>query len=463
MQTAPRKGQMKPAQKAKKSAKPRTNRGSGHEPVGFFEGVINPVVGEIYHTWWDGETRSWYLAVILPYLGDGDWTELGITGNLFTSGLRNEIPNCFNVAKVATDAGQDAFRLSWAKGYQDGGSKVRARKFPCLFLHDPLEIPKADQEFALSDKAEVLAFRTAHQLRHRSTVLPPGQSKAGVDDHQDLARDFEARLEAIRAKQKNPAPEQEDENNANAQTSAKKDQQPNATASVESKDSPCTSPAFDAQFLHPNSDESYLSVSGDGHNDISGRHELTAWNPRVSLPSQLGNSWGDRYTRYGSIQSADLDQRPNRDVYHSVTPTTTHHPSPIGREDGRLSAEPWASQAANRPSQPMVLKSQNMGSPFALQLSPSTSQRPRAASALAGELRGPTALRPIRPLEDTEKRSDGPIQQDRSSGLRKAVNTADRDAVPNSAGHTSWGPSYLALLRQSWRSPDTGGRRPENQ
>lgn len=431
MKNAAQNGQTKPAQKAKKSAKPRTNQGSGHEPVGFFEGVIDPVVGEIYHTWWDGETRSWYLAVILPYSGDGDWAELGITGNLFTSGLRNEIPNCFNVAKVATDAGQDAFKLSWAKGYQDGGSKVRARKFPCLFLHDPLEIPKADQEFALSDKAEVLAFRTAHQLRHRSTILPPGQSKAGVDKHQDLARDFEARLEAIRAKQ-NPAPAQEDEDNLNAQSSLMKDQLPNATASIESKDSPCTSPAFDAQFLQHHSDESNLSMLGDGHRDISGQHGPTAWNPRVSLPSHLENSWGDRYR---SIQSADLDQRANRGAHHSVTPTTTHHPSPIGREDGRLSAEPWASQAASRPSQPMTLKSQNVGSPFALQQS--SSQRPRAASAIAGQPRGPTALRPFRPLEETEKRSDGPIQQDRASGLRKAVSTMDRDAVPNSAGHTS--------------------------
>lgn len=457
MKTAPRKGQTKPPQKAKKSAKPRTNQGSGHEPIGVFEGVIDPVAGEIYHAWWDGDTRSWYLAVILPYSGEGDWTEVGITGNLFTSGLREEIPNCFKVAKVATDAGQDALRLSWAKGYQDGGSKVRARKFPCLFLHDPLEIPNADQEFALSDKAEVLAFRTAHQLRHRSTVLPPGQSKAGVDKHQDLARDFEARLEAIRAKH-NPAPEQEDEDdanananaNANAQTSLVKYQQPNATASVESKNSPCTLPAFDAPFPHHYSDESYLSMSGDGHRDISEQHGLTAWNPRVSLPSHLENSWGGRCR---SIQSADLDQRANRGAYHSVTPTTTHQPSPIGREDGRLSAEPLVSQAASRQSQPMALKSQNVGLPFAVQQH--SSQRPRAASARPGESRGPTALRPFQPLKETE--------QDRASGLRTAVNTANKDAVPNSAGQTSWGSSYSAMLRQPWRSPDTGGRRPENR
>lgn len=58
IQTAPQKGQTKPAQEAKKSAKPRTNQGSSHKPVGFFKGIINPVMGGIYHTWWDGEPRS---------------------------------------------------------------------------------------------------------------------------------------------------------------------------------------------------------------------------------------------------------------------------------------------------------------------------------------------------------------------------------------------------------------------
>ncbi|KAK7731195.1 hypothetical protein SLS63_005470 [Diaporthe eres] len=91
---------------------------------GSFEGVIDPVVGEVYHAWWENEPRSWYLVVILPYLGDGDWKEVGITGNLFTSGLKKEIPNCFKVVKVTTDSGKEALRLTWAEGYQDGGPKM---------------------------------------------------------------------------------------------------------------------------------------------------------------------------------------------------------------------------------------------------------------------------------------------------------------------------------------------------
>lgn len=372
------------------------------------------------------------------------------------------------MVKLATNAKQKDW-LTWAEGYQDGGPKIRERKFPCLFLHDPLVIPSSNQDFVLGDKAEVLAFRTAQYLRHRSTILPPGQSKAGVDAHEGLARDFEARLGAIRAKQ-NPVPEQEDRDNVRAQAPSTEDQQhPNTTTSVESKDTPCPSPASDVHDLQHQSSENYQLVSGDEHSNISDRRGLTAWNPRVSLPSQLGSSLSGRSH---SMQRAGLDQRANMSTYHSITSTTStaHEPSPNGREGGQLSAESSASQAASRQSQPMALKSQSVCSPFALQQSSSTSQpavrtsqSPRAASALAGEPRGPTALRPIRPRKEDEKHSDGPPQQNRASGLRNTANTVGKDAVSNSTGQTSWAPSYSAMLRQPWRSPSKGGSRPENR
>lgn len=462
---APRqKGQTKQAQKSKKSTKRTTTQGSEHEPIGGFEGVIDPVVGGIYYAWWAGETTSWYRVVILPYSGDGDWKEVGITGNLFSSGLRKEIPNCF-VVNLATDAGEEE-SLTWAEGYQDGGPKVWARKFPCLFLHDPLVIPSSDHEFVLDDKAEVLAFRPAQQLRHLSTILPPEQSKAGVDAHKGLARDFVARLGAIRAKQ-NPIPEQETQDSVRAQAPSTEDQQhPNTTTSVESKDSTCPSPGSDVHDLQHHSSENYQLVSGDEHSDISDRRGLTARNPRVSLPSYLGSSLSGRSH---SMQGADLDQRADTSRYQSVTSTTstTHGPSTNGREGVQSSAESSAYQAASRQSQPMALKSQGVCSPSSLQQPSSTSQPAVCTSqiprALAGEPRGPTALRPIRPRKEDEKHSDGLPEQNRASGLRNTANTVGKDAVSNSTGQTCWAPSYSAMLQQPWRSPNEGGSRPENR
>ncbi|KAG6363621.1 hypothetical protein INS49_008722 [Diaporthe citri] len=322
------------SQRKRRSAKKKADAKSGQDLVGSFKGVIDPVVGEVYHAWWDAEPRSWYPVVILPYLGDGDWKEVGITGNLFTSGLKKEIPNCFKVVKATTDSGKEASRLTWAEGYQDGGPKVRARKFPCLFLHDPLTIPSADQEFVLGHTAEVLAFRTAQQLRQRSTVLDPGLSKTGVDANKGLARDFEARLRAIRAKQ-NPTPEQEIEDNVgmgalsvrdqHQQDQQQQDQQYlNATNSVEAKESPCASPASNAQDHHHHSTGNDLFMPGDGH-------DLATRNPRVSLPSRLGNASSGQY---GSSQGAVFDQIAERGAYPSVTSTTstTHSPSPNGEE-----------------------------------------------------------------------------------------------------------------------------------
>lgn len=534
------------SQRKRKSATKKADVKSGQELVGSFKGVIDPVVGKVYYAWWDSEPTSWYMVVILPYLGDGDWKEVGITGNLFTSGLRKEIPNCFKVTKVNTDCGKEALRLTWAEGYQDGGPKVRARRFPCLFLHEPLTIPSADQDFVLAPTAQVLAFRTAQQLRQMSTVLAPGLSRTGVDDNKGLARDFEARLGTIRAKQ-NPTLEQDVEDIVGVQALSLRDQQHlNVTTSVEAKEPPCASPASNVQDLHHHSTGSDLSMPGDGNG-------LAARNPRVSLPSRLGNSL---IGKYGSDQGFVFDQFADRRAYPSVTLTTstTHSPSPNDEECSQSRAKSWSSQATSRQAQPMATRPQNEGSPVSMQGSSNTSQtavcptpRPRGAvssdrdyrfstmkghssvqdmhdasseshgriqetdlisktlncsresmgttislehskglkatkvgtthpsdpqdtasvleaSAPAGEARGPTALRPLIQFRtENERQSDGLLQEDRAPCLRNTVSKVERDAVPGSAGQTSWTPAYSAMLRDPWRSPNEGGRRPKNR
>ena len=368
---------------------------------------------ECCSAWWDAEPRSWYLVVILPYSGDGDWRKVGITGNLFNSGLKNAIPNCFKVARIPTNSGQEALRLLWAEGYQDGGPKIRARKFPCLFLHDPLRIPSAEQEFVLGDEAEVLAFRSAQQLRHRSTILAPGLARIGVDAYQGLARHFEARLGEIRAKH-NPAPEQEVEDNAGMQDSSMQDEQhPSATTSVEAKKSPYPSPS-DVQDLHHHGSGSDFSMPGDGHRGTSACFGLATRNPRVSVPSHVGDSL---IGRSGSRNSADFDQRSDSSTYHSATPTTStaHRPSPNDEEcGGRSSAETWKSQATSRQSQPMKNRSQNKGSPPAEQESPSTSQTaaspspsPSPGAALSDQRVQPSAMGEQGPVQGIYDFSNG--------------------------------------------------------
>lgn len=451
----------KPSRERQKTKSSEPTKGSAqtsdHEPAGVFRGVIDPAVGKVYHAWWNGEPGEpslWYPVVILPYSGDCDWKEVGLTGNIFTSGLGKEIPTCFKTVKVAKGAEEKSLRLTWAEDYEDRGPEVRSRKFPCLFLHPPLEIPNAGEEIVLGPQDELLAFLPAKDLRHQSTDLPSPLCYAALDAYKGLVQAFQARLEAIRAK--HAASEQEAGKAFCAQASPTRgQQQPDATVSAKVLGLPDTFPRYDDQELHP-SIEHNLPMPGHGRRDGSDDYGLDAQDPRESLQVQLKNNSGGRFH---NVQSADLDRRANMSTNRSVTSTTssTHRPSPNGREGSHSNAEPWASQVASRQVQLMGSESQNVSSPFALQQS--SSQRPRAASAIPGGTRGPTALRPTQPLIETEKRSDGPIQQDKSSGLRKAVNTADRDAVPKSAGHTSWGSPYP----QPWRSPDTGGRRPENQ
>lgn len=446
------------SQKQRKSATKKADLNDDQELVGSFEGIIDPVVGEVYQAWWEAEPRSWYLVVILPYSGDGDWKEVGVTGNLFTSGLRKEIPNCFKVDKVTTGSGEGASRLTWAEGYQDGGPKVWARKFPCLFLHAPLKVPSADQEFVLGHRAEVLAFRTAQQLRHRSTKLPPGLSAIGVDAYKDLAQDFEARLRAIRAKQKSPEKEVIKDNTDVQASSTKGQQQHHSTTSAKTNGPACS-----------DSTESNLLIPVDRHQDtLEDCYGLAARNPRVSLPSQLVNGLSGRYC---SSESTDLDRRPDRSTYHSVPPTTetTYRPSPNSGEGDQSRSEPRTSGTASRQVHPVALKSQSADPQFSTlqkssptsQTAAPTSERPRAASAFAGESRGPTALRPFHARNRKETHVGRPPHQDRASGLRNTVNALERDAVPNGAGKTAWPSSYPEVLRQPWRNPGEGGRRPD--
>jgi hypothetical protein len=75
-------------------------------------------VCKVYLAWWNADPRSWHLVVVLLYLSDGNWREVGMAGYISTSGLR--IPPCFEQARVTTESGEEASVLSWAERLQDG-------------------------------------------------------------------------------------------------------------------------------------------------------------------------------------------------------------------------------------------------------------------------------------------------------------------------------------------------------
>ncbi|KAJ0119746.1 hypothetical protein J7T55_013950 [Diaporthe amygdali] len=268
-----------------KSAQKTMKHRPGNELSNEFD-ITDPVVGEVYQAWWDGEDTGWYLVVILPYSGDSDWKEVGMTGSLFTSGLAKEIPNCFKVVKTATNSGQEISRLTWAQGFQDGGPRVRSRKFPCLFLHPPLEIPTADQRFEIDAKAKVLAFRTAHQLRHQSTIHSISLDTRGIEAYQGLAREFKARLKEIRAKHDSAPGRGVDDGSSMGTPSMKDRQRPNDTASVENMED--TGLSTDSNILqdpHQHANRPDLSMPRDGSGDST---VLARFIPKSPRPEWRG-------------------------------------------------------------------------------------------------------------------------------------------------------------------------------
>lgn len=358
-------------------AKRNAGQKSGHKPTGKFEGVTDPVVGGVYRAWWHVDPRSWYLVVILPYLGDGDWERIGIAGNLFTSGL-SPIPDCFKKVKVTTDSGEETSVLRWAEGFQDGGPRTGDRLFPCLFLHAPVvKVPRADEEFVLGKDWEVLAFIPAGQLRPQSIELPRGQPKLGAGVHkQGLAQDWQERLRAIRA-QENPAPEKEERHNFSAQASSMHNQQHrSATTSVGPIDSFHGPPASGVQDLRHHSIGSNIAMSGDEPQDISSRHGVAAQNPKTGLFSWFGSSlsgWRN------NSQSSYFDQEAGRSSDHLAT-------------EGALTPQP-SNQSSHRESY--------SGASVRLQ---------------AGESRGPTAPGlSVQVRGKNAKRSKRSSQQDRGS------------------------------------------------
>lgn len=215
---------------------PGKYKGKGSEA---FLGMTNPEVGGIYQAGWSeqaGESSlTWYFVTVLPLDG---WDQIGIDGCLPLSRLalphelyeakmiehakkaqegsingevearvqqaapdpspklwRYRIPPCYSW-EIENEVPRN---LVWAKGFEDGGPRVRERKFPCLFLASPLEIPPPTTAFKLPDSLHVLAWVEAKYIRQRDFGHPAGAIVEALRD-EDIARKFEDRIKAIQSK-----------------------------------------------------------------------------------------------------------------------------------------------------------------------------------------------------------------------------------------------------------------------
>ena len=152
---------------------PRSNPPSG------FRGIVDPVVGELYRSYFEG---AYWAILMLP---TGSFEPVGMTGGIFDTGLAGHIPSCYDSNK------QEKEIHGWADSYKTGESRVHQRKFPVMYL-DGLDIP-VHGEFEIPE-GNLFSWVPARDLRHFDLADPECESVHGFG----AARDFCERMEAIR-------------------------------------------------------------------------------------------------------------------------------------------------------------------------------------------------------------------------------------------------------------------------
>lgn len=97
----------------------------------------------------------------------------------------------------------------WAQEFQNGGSRVKDRSFPCLILRPSLVIPPWGQDFKLPPDRWLFTWLDAENLRrrwHKHPSIKNPWSMKGIDDGHQVARKFLQRLEAARAARRESQP-----------------------------------------------------------------------------------------------------------------------------------------------------------------------------------------------------------------------------------------------------------------
>lgn len=131
---------------------------------GAFEGFTDPAVGELYRVWY---RRAYYAVLMLP---TGSFESVGMVGSIAETGLAAHIPTCYLSNK------QEKKIHGWADDYKNGGSLIRQRKFPVMYL-DGLDVP-LDGKFGIP-KGNLFSWVPARDLRPFNLDDPECQSVHG--------------------------------------------------------------------------------------------------------------------------------------------------------------------------------------------------------------------------------------------------------------------------------------------
>ncbi|KAK3349600.1 hypothetical protein B0T25DRAFT_519784 [Lasiosphaeria hispida] len=141
---------------------------SASTPYKRFTGITNPIPGNLYLGYWTEENRN-YPIIVLPW---GALQNAGMAGSLSDTGLLARAPKCYTIDPATGEIS------GWAKGYEDGGKRVKEREFPIKYFDvagsvgwmKAAELSQFD--FDPPNKADIPGFQSAVEQYARLQGFP---------------------------------------------------------------------------------------------------------------------------------------------------------------------------------------------------------------------------------------------------------------------------------------------------
>ncbi|KAF3764126.1 hypothetical protein M406DRAFT_107394 [Cryphonectria parasitica EP155] len=114
-----------------------------------FSGVMDVTPGQVYQAYYQHPSsveRGWYMALALPFQGDAWAKDINLDFAMDMMDLQDGFPDCYvpQVEKIyhtgangiVTTTEAISSLKGWAPGYEDGGPRVKERRFLFLFFDD---------------------------------------------------------------------------------------------------------------------------------------------------------------------------------------------------------------------------------------------------------------------------------------------------------------------------------------
>lgn len=196
---------------------------------GFFAGVTDPVVGEIYQGFYkDAKYQGWWMCTPLPW--DSWERDIGIKYSTQQANLFRDLPDCYTSDRVrAKPKGRKMKSVitGWKKGFEVDGPRARERVFPVLFFDD---VPGEPGSFKFPDSpAKIFTFnKQALNALPAEWVAASDLRMPGADVGRpvrgcETAERFRERVRArrvLRAEKKLATPKRKDRTSSSAEASS---------------------------------------------------------------------------------------------------------------------------------------------------------------------------------------------------------------------------------------------------